>query len=124
METCKATLALQIYQQEDLDVSNDVLFRVLQLQYLNAGIKKGFHPVSWIGRTKYCKLEPEKSPINGRNCPECGRKLKLIYFDGKVHPLPLINHLVGYLKSQIGSTVLLIVFGLNYSKKSEDSIVK
>ena len=77
----------KIYKQDDLDGSNQTLFRVLQRQYLNCGIKKGVHPVSWIGKTKYCTLESDISTVNGKNCPLCNRKLKLIYFNGEIHPL-------------------------------------
>jgi len=45
--------------QNDLDETNQTLFKVLQSCYLNAGIKKGMHPVSWIGQSMYCKLESE-----------------------------------------------------------------
>lgn len=77
----------KIYKQDDLDGTNQTLFRILQRQYLNAGIKKGVHPVSWIGKTiplQYGTLESKKG---GKNCPICNRKLKLIYFDGTTHPL-------------------------------------
>ena len=79
--------ALQMYIQDDIG-TNKKLFKVLQQQFLNAGIKKGTHPVTWIGRTIYCTIEPEQNTIDGRNCPLCNRKLHRIYFNGKFPPIP------------------------------------
>ncbi len=64
------------------------LFRLLQTQFLNCGVKKGTHPITWIGRTTYCTIPSKKSSTDGRNCPLCNRKLHLIYFDGKFPPIP------------------------------------
>jgi len=64
------------------------LFRILQRQYLNAGIKKGIHPVSWIGKSVYCTIQTQKDTTNGQNCPLCNKKLHLIYFDGDFPPIP------------------------------------
>lgn len=80
----------KIYEQDDLDGDNQTLFRILQRQYLNCGIKKGVHPVSWIGKTilQYCTLESDNPKSNGKNCPLCNRKLHLIYYTGDREPIP------------------------------------
>ena len=88
-----------IYAQDDLDDTNQTLFRILQRQYLNAGIKKGIHPVSWIGKSVYCTLETQKNIINGRNCPLCNKKLHLIYFDGDFPPITPDEYFDGEIES-------------------------
>ena len=76
--------AIRIKQLEDpMD-----LFKVLQTQFLNCGVKKGTHPISWIGRSLYCTLESEIKKNDGRNCPHCNRKLHLVYFSGERDPIP------------------------------------
>lgn len=80
--------AIHFHAQFDLDGTNKTLFKILQSQYLNAGIKKGLHFVSWIGKAKYCTLSSDEVKNNGRNCPICNKKLKLIYFNGDIAPLP------------------------------------
>jgi len=80
--------ALQVYHQDDLDGTNQKLFKVLQTQFLNCGVKKGTHPITWVGRTIYCTLEPENNTIDGRNCPLCNKKLHLIYWNGDFPPIP------------------------------------
>lgn len=79
---------IQYYPQDDLDGTNQTLFQVLQLQYLNCGIKKGILPVSYIGKSLYSKIESDVPTKNGKNCPICNRKLKLIYFTGDKDPIP------------------------------------
>jgi len=54
---------------ERLDDPGDNLFRTLQTQFLNCGVKKGTHPISWIGKTIYCTLEIKNDGVDGRNCP-------------------------------------------------------
>jgi len=46
------------------------------------------HPISWIGRSVYCKLETDNHHSNAKNCPICDRKLRLIYFNGDKDPIP------------------------------------
>ena len=92
--------ALQIFPQDDLDGTNKTLFKILQRQFLNCGIKKGMHPVSWIGKSIYCTLESEKSSTDGRNCPHCNKRLRLIYFSGQYHPLDPDISFVGDLRKQ------------------------
>lgn len=77
---------IQITQLDD--PPKDDLFKLLQFQFLNCGVKKGTHPITWIGRTIYCTIQSEKSGVDGRNCPLCNKKLHLIYFDGKIPPIP------------------------------------
>ncbi len=89
-----------VYPQNDLDGDNQTLFRTLQRKYLDCGIKKGIHPVSWIGRSQYCKLDLPKSSSNGRNCPICNKKLKLVYFNGKICPLEPDKYFSGELEKQ------------------------
>jgi len=76
------------YPQNDLDGTNKTLFQTLQVTFLNAGIKKGLHFISWIGKTQYCTLLNESSKSNGKNCPICNKKLKLIYYSGDKEPIP------------------------------------
>ena len=80
--------AIQFYPQNDLDGTNQTLLKTLQIQYLNCGIKKGVLPVSWIGKSLYCKIETDTPTHNGKNCPICDRKLKLIYYSGDKEPIP------------------------------------
>lgn len=80
--------AIQFYPQNDLDGSNQTLLQSLQIQYLNCGIKSGVLPVSWIGKSLYCKIESNMRARDNRNCPICDRKLKLIYYSGDKESIP------------------------------------
>jgi len=80
--------ALQIHPQDDLDGTNQKLFKVLQTQFLNCGIKKHTHPITWIGKSAYCTIQTQKDTTNAQNCPLCNKKLHLIYFDGDFPPIP------------------------------------
>ncbi len=85
---------VNLYRLNDIQITQlddppkDDLFRLLQSQFLNCGIKKGTHPITWIGRTVYCSIDVQKSTTDGRNCPLCNKKLHLIYFDGALPPIP------------------------------------
>jgi len=91
-------LAIQFYPQNDLDGTNQTLLKSLQIQYLNCGIKQGVLPVSWIGKSLYCKIEIKHTKQNGKNCPICNRKLKLIYYTGEKDPIPPDEYFDGELE--------------------------
>ena len=76
------------YPQYDLDGTNQTLLKTLQTQFLNVGLKKGLHFVSWIGKSVYCTLDDGPPKQNHKNCPLCNRKLKLIYYSGDKEPIP------------------------------------
>ena len=76
------------YPQHDLDGTNKTLLQVLQTQFLNVGIKKGLHFVSWIGKSVYVTLDPPPNKQNRNNCPLCNKKLRPIYFDGEKEKIP------------------------------------
>ena len=78
------------YPQNDLDGTNKTLFKTLQNQFLNVGIKQGLHFISWIGKSPmmYCTLNNDTPKQNGKNCPICNKKLKLIYYSGDKEKIP------------------------------------
>lgn len=51
----------------------------------HAGIKKGVHTVTWLGKVSYSKLRIEKDPDQGV-CPYCRCKLEQIYYEYEFHP--------------------------------------
>lgn len=76
------------YPQNDLDGTNKTLFKILQTQFLNVGLKKGLHHTSWIGKSIYCTLDDTITSRNGNNCPICNRKLVQIYYTGDKEKIP------------------------------------
>jgi len=88
------------YPQDDLDGTNKTLLQVLQTQFLNCGIKKGLHFISWIGKSVYCTLDLLDLKKNGNLCPICNRKLKLIYFSGDKEPIPPDEYFDGEIENE------------------------
>ena len=50
------------------------------IRYLlsHAGVKKGFHSLTWFGDLSYSKLSMPKHESEYLNCPYCSEKMKLI----------------------------------------------
>ena len=81
------------------------LLQVLQTQFLNVGLKKGLHHTSWIGKSVYCTLEPEKRNIDGRNCPICNKRLRPIYYTGDKEKM-LMHGFDNYISKPIDINIL------------------
>lgn len=74
---------------------------------LRCGIRKGFHSFVWFGQLSYrnlllyCKVffeEEKKDTKNGKFCPECSSKLRLIYHDGQFPTIPPDQRYIGFVR--------------------------
>ncbi len=73
----------EIYNKEGWIVKNlglrKSVFGTFHYQLSHAGIKKGFHALTWFGELSYSKLEVEQEP-NPDVCPLCSAKLRPVFF--------------------------------------------
>ena len=75
----------EIYNQHGWIVKNkgvrDSVFATFYYQLSHAGIKKGYHTLTWFGDLSYSKLKVEEEP-NSDVCPLCEAKLRLVFHYG------------------------------------------
>jgi len=75
----------ELYNKEGWIVKNkgtrDSVFATFYYQLSHAGIKKGYHTLTWFGDLSYSKLKIEKEP-DSNLCPLCSAKLRLVFHYG------------------------------------------
>jgi len=75
----------EVYNENGWIVKNkgvrDSTFATFYYQLSHAGIKKGYHTLTWFGDLSYSKLKIEKEE-NPDVCPLCEAKLRLIFHYG------------------------------------------
>jgi len=75
----------EIYHKDGWIVKNkglrDSTFATFYYQLSHAGIKRGYHTVTWFGDLSYSKLKVEEDP-NPDECPLCRAKLRLVFHYG------------------------------------------
>jgi len=75
----------EVYNENGWIVKNkgvrDSTFATFYYQLSHAGIKKGYHTLTWFGDLSYSKLKIEKEE-NSDVCPLCEAKLRLIFHYG------------------------------------------
>lgn len=75
----------EIYSKNGWIVKNkgfrNSVFATFYYQLSHAGIKKGYHTLTWFGDLSYSKLKIEKEP-NSDICPLCNAKLRLVFHYG------------------------------------------
>jgi len=75
----------EIYSKHGWIVKNkgvrDSVFATFYYQLSHAGIKKGYHTLTWFGDLSYSKLKIEKEE-NSDVCPLCKAKLRLVFYYG------------------------------------------
>jgi len=75
----------EIYHQNGWIVKNkglrDSVFATFYYQLSHAGIKKGYHTLTWFGDLSYSKLKVESEP-NPNVCPLCYAQLRPVYYYG------------------------------------------
>jgi len=75
----------EIYNEHGWIVKNkgtrDSVFATFYYQLSHAGIKKGYHTLTWFGDLSYSKLKVEEEE-NSDVCPLCKAKLRPVFFYG------------------------------------------
>lgn len=75
----------ETYQKSGWIVKNkgvrESVFATLFYQLSHAGVKHGYHTVTWFGDLSYSKLKVEEEP-NLNKCPLCKAKLRLVFHYG------------------------------------------
>lgn len=75
----------EIYNKDGWIVKNkglrDSVFATFYYQLSHAGIKRGYHTLTWFGDLSYSKLKVEKEP-NPDICPLCSNKLRPVFHYG------------------------------------------
>jgi len=75
----------ELYNQGGWIVKNkgvrDSTFTTFYYQLSHAGVKKGYHTLTWFGDLSYCKLKVEEEP-NPDVCPLCSAKLRPVFHYG------------------------------------------
>jgi len=75
----------EIYNEGGWIVKNkgvrDSIFATFYYQLSHAGIKHGYHTLTWFGDLSYSKLKVEEEP-NPDVCPCCNAKLRLVFHYG------------------------------------------
>jgi len=81
----------EIYKKNGWIVKNkgtrDSVFATFYYQLSHAGIKHGYHSVTWFGDLSYSKLKVEEEQ-NPDVCPLCSAKLRPIYYYGLFANVP------------------------------------
>jgi len=81
----------EIYNQHGWIVKNkgtrESVFATFYYQLSHAGIKFGYHSVTWFGELSYSKLKVEEEP-NPDVCPLCSAKLRLVFHYGLFGSVP------------------------------------
>jgi len=79
------------YQKQGWVVKNkgvrESVFATYYYQLSHAGVKHGYHTITWFGDLSYSKLKVEEEP-NPDQCPLCGAKLRLVFHYGLFGGLP------------------------------------
>jgi len=75
----------EIYNEHGWIVKNkgvrDSVFATFYYQLSHAGIKKGYHTLTWFGDLSYSKLKVEEEPSSDV-CPLCEAKLRPVFYYG------------------------------------------
>jgi len=75
----------EMYHKDGWVVKNkglrDSTFATFYYQLSHAGVKHGYHTITWFGDLSYSKLKVEEDP-NSDQCPLCGAKLRLVFHYG------------------------------------------
>ena len=75
----------EIYNKDGWIVKNkgvrESTFATFYYQLSHAGIKKGYHTLTWFGSLSYSKLKVEEEP-NSDECPVCKAKLRPVFYYG------------------------------------------
>jgi len=75
----------QIYKKDGWIVKNkgvrDSVFATFYYQLSHAGVKHGYHTLTWFGDLSYSKLKVEDGP-DLDVCPLCKAKLRLVFYYG------------------------------------------
>ncbi len=75
----------EIYRKDGWIVKNkglrDSTFATFYYQLSHAGVKHGYHTITWFGDLSYSKLKVEEDP-NSDQCPLCSAKLRLVFHYG------------------------------------------
>jgi len=83
--------AEELYRKGGWIVKNkgvrDSIFATFYYQLSHAGVKKGFHTLTWFGDLSYSKLKVEKEPDSSL-CPLCSAKLRLVFHYGLFGGIP------------------------------------
>jgi len=81
----------ELYNKDGWIVKNkglrDSVFGTFYYQLSHAGVKKGYHTLTWFGELSYSKLKVEEEP-NPDVCPLCNTKLRLIFYYGLFGSVP------------------------------------
>ena len=75
----------EMYHKDGWIVKNkglrDSTFAMFYYQLSHAGVKHGYHTITWFGDLSYSKLKVEDDP-NSDQCPLCSAKLRLVFHYG------------------------------------------
>ena len=75
----------ELYNQDGWIVKNkglrDSIFATFYYQLSHAGVKHGYHTLTWFGDLSYSKLKVEEEP-NPDVCPLCFAKLRPVFYYG------------------------------------------
>jgi hypothetical protein len=81
----------EVYNKNGWIVKNkgfrNSVFATFYYQLSHAGIKKGYHTLTWFGDLSYSKLKIEKEP-NPDTCPLCNAKLRPVFHYGLFGSVP------------------------------------